>query len=94
MEFFRGPFEGDVVASGEISEDLLIFNIGRDFIGYDTIEVPDRWGMTLTYMASIMTEAFLLFQIRKIMPSRGFYPFKEVNYKYIRNNILKGCNNR
>ncbi len=35
--------EGDVVTSGEISEDVLIVDIGRDFIGYDTIEVPDRW---------------------------------------------------
>lgn len=34
--------EGDVVTSGKISEDVLIVDIGRDFIGYDTIEVPDR----------------------------------------------------
>lgn len=34
--------DGDIVTSGEISEDVLIVDIGRDFIRYDTIEVPDR----------------------------------------------------
>ncbi len=35
--------EGDVVTSGETSEDVLIVDIGRKFIGYDTIEAPNRW---------------------------------------------------
>lgn len=40
--------EGDVVTSGEISEDVLIVDIGRKFIGYDTIKVPDRWDNVYT----------------------------------------------
>lgn len=35
--------DGDVVASGKISEDFLILDTGRKFEGVDTIELPDKW---------------------------------------------------
>ncbi len=35
--------DGDVVASGKISEDFLILDTGRKFEGVDAIELPDKW---------------------------------------------------
>ncbi len=35
--------EGDVVTSGKISDDVLIVDTGRDFTGYDAIDVPNMW---------------------------------------------------
>ena len=35
--------DGDVVASGKISEDFLILDTGRKFEGVDVIELPDKW---------------------------------------------------
>lgn len=35
--------DGDEVASGKISEDVLIVDVGRRFEGVDTIELPDKW---------------------------------------------------
>lgn len=36
--------DGDVVTSGNILEDLLIVDIGREYVNYDNIAVPNRWG--------------------------------------------------
>lgn len=60
--------EGDVVTFGEISENVLSVDIGRDFTGYDTIEVPDRWDSVYSkatenggyaYISNYINESYL-----------------------------------